>query len=76
MVAQYGDAFYPVADYFVGSIDGGNIGLELQWAESEADYRAGKLKILRLFFAPDEAEEFAAELRRQVEAVRQRGQPN
>jgi hypothetical protein len=31
---------------------------------------------VRLFLACDAAEEFAAELRRRVEAMRQRGQPN
>jgi hypothetical protein len=76
MAAKYGDAFYPVANYFAGPIDGGNIGFELAWAESEADFKAGKLKTARLFLRPDAAEDFAAELRRQVEAVRQRKQPN
>jgi hypothetical protein len=76
MVAKYGDAFYPVASYFAAPIDGGNISLELEWAESQAGFKAGKLKTVRLFLAPQAAEEFAAELRRQVEAVRQRGQPN
>jgi hypothetical protein len=28
MVAKYGDAFYPVANYFAGPIDGGQIGVE------------------------------------------------
>ena len=52
MVAQYGDAFYPVADYFVGPIDNGQIGVELERAESEADFKAGKLTTARLFLAP------------------------
>jgi hypothetical protein len=41
MVAKYGDAIDPVANYFVGPIDGGQIGVKLEWAESEADFRAG-----------------------------------
>jgi hypothetical protein len=69
-------AFYPIANYFVGPIDGGNIGVELEWAESEADFRAGRLETARLFLAPDAVEEFAADLRRQVDAARQRKQPN
>jgi hypothetical protein len=76
MAAKYGDAFCPVSNYFAEPIDGGNIGVELEWAESEADFKAGRLQIARLFLSPDAAEEFAAELRRQVEAARQRKQPN
>jgi hypothetical protein len=60
----------------VEPIDGGHIGVKLVWAESEADFRAGKLKTARLFLSPNAVEEFAAELRRQVEAARQREQPN
>jgi hypothetical protein len=75
-VAKYGDAFYPVASHFAGPIDGGNIGLEIAWAESEAEFKAGKLETVRLFLDPDEIEEFAAKLRRQIEVVRQRKQPN
>jgi hypothetical protein len=30
MVARMGDAFYPVASYFVGPIDGGQISVALQ----------------------------------------------
>jgi len=48
----------------------------LEWAESEAEFRARKLKTARLFPSPDAAEEFAAGLRREVEAARRRGQPN
>jgi hypothetical protein len=69
MVAKCGDAFYPVASYFAGPIAGGNIGLEIAWAESEADFNVGKLETVRLLPDPDEAEDFAAELRRQAEAV-------
>ena len=39
MAAKYGDAFYPVASYFAEPIDGGNIGVELRWAENEADLK-------------------------------------
>jgi hypothetical protein len=56
----------------VGPIDGRNIGVELEWAESVADSRAGKFKTVRLFLRPEAAEDFAAELRRQVEAARLR----
>jgi len=64
MVARMGDAFYSVANYFAGPIDGGRIGVELEWAESEADFRTGKLKTARLFLSPGAAEEFAAEVKR------------
>ena len=47
----------------MGPIDGGNIGIELEWAESEADFKAGRHKTARLFLAPDAAEEFAVGLR-------------
>jgi hypothetical protein len=76
MVAKYGDAFYRVASYFAGPIDGGNIGLEIALAENEADLKTGKHKTARLFLAPDAADDLGAELRRQVEAVRQRKLPN
>jgi hypothetical protein len=75
MAANFGDAFYPVASYFAEPIDGGNIGVELRWAENEADFRAGKHKTARLSLAPDAADDLGAELRRQAVAVR-RGQPN
>jgi hypothetical protein len=61
MVARMGDASYPVANYFAGPIDGRNIGVELECAESEAEFRADKLKMARLFLAPDAAEVFASD---------------
>jgi hypothetical protein len=47
MVAKQGDAFYPLVSHFVGPIDDGQVGFEFEWAESEADYRAGKVKTIR-----------------------------
>jgi hypothetical protein len=76
VVAKYGDAFYPLVSTFVGPIDQGQIGLELEWAESDADFRAGKLKTARLFLSPEVADELSENLRRQADAVRQRGHPN
>jgi hypothetical protein len=47
--------------YFRSQRHAGQIGVELEWAESEADFRAARLKTARLFLTPDAAEEFAAD---------------
>ena len=74
-MATAGDTFLPITGWSTIAMESA-VGIELIWAESEVDLRAGRLKTARVVLAAEKAVELGDSLRSQAAISLQRQRPN
>lgn len=75
-MAKGGDVFLPLAAWQTAAMSEKSVGIELTWALSEADLRAGRLRSVRLAVGAGEARLLAQSLMAQAAVAEQRERPN
>jgi|HubBroStandDraft_1064217.scaffolds.fasta_scaffold852527_2 hypothetical protein len=75
-MAKAGDRFLPITGWATIAMAEGMVGIELIWAESEDDLRAGRLKTVRVVLSAEKAVELGDSLRSQAAISLQRQRPN
>ncbi|MBV9828895.1 MAG: hypothetical protein JO001_25000 [Alphaproteobacteria bacterium] len=59
-MAGASDVFVPLIRWFTVATKGECVAIELTWSETEADFRAGRVKEARIFLPASKARQFAA----------------